>query len=107
MISGGLIQLCLKEYICINVTPEADLRIRALSAHTVWVLQWHIFSIFVDPKQISVVSKSEKKKKILCSTRPPVIMPLEPFDATYFLMQIICLRLFGPNLFGGAPQMTF
>ena len=62
-------------------------------------LQWNKFSILVDPKQITVVSKSEKKRfyallshLLLCHWGP----------STYFLMQIL-LRLVGPNLFGGGP----
>ena len=39
---------------------EADLRKRALSAAYDGALQWRKFSILVDPKQISVVSKGEK-----------------------------------------------
>ena len=41
---------------------EADLRIRALSAADGGALQWQKISNLVDPKQISLVSKSEKKK---------------------------------------------
>ena len=44
------------------VSPEADLRKRALSAAYGGALEWRKFSILVDPQQISVVSKGEKQK---------------------------------------------
>ena len=43
-----------------QIEAEADLRIWTLSAAYGGALQWHNL---VDPKQISVVSKSEKKGK--------------------------------------------
>ena len=46
--------------IAVRSRTEADLRKRALSAAYGGSLQWRKFSILVDPKQISVVSKGEK-----------------------------------------------
>ena len=48
-------------------------------------------SILVDPKQISLVSKSEKEKKI--SAPPPPVMPLGPFDilACTTLFKCVCV----------------
>ena len=50
-------------FVLVLLWPEEDLRIRALSTADGGALQWHKISILVDPKQISLVSKSEKQKK--------------------------------------------
>ena len=101
--------LCLHNSVTIAtyLLPEADLRIRALSAAdgggpSVAKKK----SILVDPKQISLVSKSEKEKKNISGPPPPVSLLCHWGPSTYLLAQLF-LRGGGANLLDGALQTIF
>ena len=85
-----------KPHHLINIASctEADLRERALSAAFGGALQWRKFSIFIDPKQIVVLSPTTG-----CATGPferfsalPPDVPLGPL--TYTLAQHFLLLLY-------------
>ena len=80
----------------------ADLRKRALSA----VLRWRPFSgckisILVDPKQISVVSKSDKQKK---KKKRSSYTSYRPFIRHWGPSCLFCVWVGGPYSLVGAPS---